>query len=248
MLISYDSAPVAVRSDVITAHRNQWARLARPGTWWTGEHRVAIAREVRRSAKCELCKRRKESLSPYAVTGDHRGDRRLSSAVVDVVHRVTTDPGRLTRNWFSRMVPAGLTYEQYVEAIGVVVTVFSIDSFCRGIGVPPHPLPEPVAGAPTGYRPAAARIEKAWVPMIPNGRVQGPEADLWSDMPGGQTGNVVRALSLVPDEVRALKELSAAHYMRPHEMMNLKRSHRSLDRQQIELIAGRVSAQRGCFY
>ena len=91
-------------------------------------------------------------------------------------------------------------------------------------------------------------MEKAWVPMLPNGRVDGPEEDLWGDMPGGQTANVIRALSLVPDEVRALKGLSAAHYMRPQEMMNLKQTRRSLDRPQMELIAGRVSALRGCFY
>jgi hypothetical protein len=84
--------------------------------------------------------------------------------------------------------------------------------------------------------------------MLPNGRVKGAEADLWSDMPGGQTGNVVRALSLVPDEVRGLKELSAAHYMPAEEMLNLRQTRRSLDRPQIELIAGRVSASRGCFY
>jgi hypothetical protein len=135
-----------------------------------------------------------------------------------------------------------------VEVIGLIVTVFSIDSFCRGIGVPPFRLPDPVPGEPTRYRPEAARMEKAWVPMLPNGRVRGPEADLWGDMPGGQTGNVIRALSLVPDEVRALRELSAAHYMRPQEMIDLKRTPRSLDRGQIELIAGRVSALRGCFY
>lgn len=248
MLISYDPAGIPVRDDLVTAHRNQWARLARPGTWWSGAQRLAIAREVRGAASCALCRARKASLSPYTVVGEHPGDEALSGAVVDVVHRVTTDPGRLTKDWFDRVIASGLSCEQYVEAIGVVVTVVSIDSFCRGLGVPLHPLPEPVAGAPTIYRPAAARMENAWVPMLPNGRGAGPEADLWGDMPGGQTGNVVRALSLVPDEVRALKELSAAHYMRSDEMMNLKRRHHSLDRQQIELVAGRVSALRGCFY
>jgi hypothetical protein len=31
-------------------------------------------------------------------------------------------------------------------------------------------------------------------------------------------------------------------------MMSLRHTHRSLDRAQIELIAGRISALRGCFY
>jgi len=223
-------------------------RLARAGTWWTGAQRIAIAQAVRDATACELCRRRKASLSPYTVEGDHPSLGSLSPAVVDLVHRVTTDPGRLTRDWFDRIAATGITDGQYVETIGVVVTVFSIDSFCRGLGVPLHPLPDPVPGAPSGYRPAMARAGEAWVPMLPNGRVKGPEADLWGEMPAGQTGNVVRALSLVPDEVRGLKELSAAHYLSPREMMGLRHSRRSIDRAQIELIAGRISVLRGCFY
>jgi hypothetical protein len=248
MMISYDAASVPLRPDLLTAHRNQWMRLAQPGTWWSGAERVALAREVRRAKACELCRRRKQSLSPYTIDGAHEAVDSLPAAAVDVVHRVATDPGRLTKDWFDRVIAAGLSHGQYVEAIGVIVTVFSIDSFCRGIGVPPHPLPDPIGGQPSAYRPSLARMEKAWVRMLPNGRFNGSEADLWGDMPGGQTGNVVRALSLVPDEVRGLKELSAAHYLSPRQMMNLVTTPRSIDRTQIELIAGRVSALRGCFY
>jgi hypothetical protein len=91
-------------------------------------------------------------------------------------------------------------------------------------------------------------MENAWVPMLPNGRIKGSEADLWGEMPLGQGVNIVRAMSLVPDEVRAFKELNAAHYMSPVEMMNLKHSRRLIDRRQIEFIAARVSVLRGCFY
>ena len=46
--------------------------------------------------------------------------------------------------------------------------------------------------------------EDAWVPMIPVDRATGAEADLY----GGQAvGNVIRAMSLVPDEVRTLCDL-----------------------------------------
>jgi len=247
-MISYAHAPVAVRADLPAAHRTQWERLARAGTWLSGAERVAIAGQVRAAADCALCRRRHASLSPYAGADEHAAAAPLSAALVDVVHRVTTDPGRLTKAWFDRIAAAGVGDGPYVEAVGVVVGVVGIDSFCRGIGVAPFPLPAPLPGEPSRRRPAAARLERAWVPMLPNGRLPEPDADLWNDMPGGQTGYVVRALSLVPDEVRAVKALSAAHYLSMREMMRLDRSPRTIDRGQIELVAGRVSALRGCFY
>ena len=131
-----------------------------------------------------------------------------------------------------------------MELLGVTVTVISVDAFCRGVDVRPHPLPEPEPGPPSGYRPRAARLDVAWVPMIPAREAVGAEADLW---PPGRTANVVRALSLVPDEVRTLKDLGSAHYI-PFEKMADLHAGRSLDRRQIELVAGRVSALRECFY
>jgi hypothetical protein len=98
---------------------------------------------------------------------------------VDVIHRVVTAPGRLSRPWFQETLAAGLTPEQYVEIIGTLVAVVSIDSFCRGLGVPLHPLPEPQPGAPSQYRPPGAIQEEAWVPMIPVERATGAEADLY---------------------------------------------------------------------
>jgi hypothetical protein len=242
--LSYADAPVPVRDDLPAAHQRQWQRLAEPGAWWTGAERVAIAAEVRNVANCPLCRERKAAPAPPAVDGQHAALGALSDAAVDVIHRVVSEPGRLSSSWFEKTCPAGLSDGQYVELIGVVVTVVSIDSFCRGIGVPLHPLPEPVPGEPSRYRPPAARLEGAWVPMIPVGNATGEESDLWTR---GRTGNVIRALSLVPDEVRGLKDLSEAHYLSPEQMMDLRRG-RTLDREQIELVAGRVSALRECFY
>jgi hypothetical protein len=81
--------------------------------------------------------------------------------------------------------------------------------------------------------------------MIPAAAATGPEADLYPRVP--KVPNVVRALSLVPDEVRGLLDLSAAHYLSPAQMMDLSAG-RALDRLQIELLAGRVSALNECFY
>jgi hypothetical protein len=125
------------------------------------------------------------------------------------------------------------------------VAIVSIDSFCRGIGVPLHPLPAPRPGEPSRYRPPGAILEDAWVPMIPIDRATGAEADLYG---GTSVGNVIRAMSLVPDEVRTLHGLSAAHYLPMGQVRDPSASRGVLDRMQMELIAGRVSALRQCFY
>ena len=242
--VSYAQSSLPVRTDLVEAHRRAWLRLARAGTWWTGAERVAIAAEVRNAARCRACRERKSALSPAAVTAPHDSVSALRPAALDAVHRITRDPARLTRTWYEKTLASGLGDAEYVELVGVVVTVVSIDSFCRGLGVPPHPLPEPVPGEPSRYRPAAAVLEGAWAPTIPAAAVGGAEADLWSP---GRTGNVIRALSLVPDEVRQLAELGAAHYLPFNRMMDL-RAARAIDRMQIEFLAARVSALRECFY
>ena len=79
--------------------------------------------------------------------------------------------------------------------------------------------------------------------MLSPESAKGPESDLFP----GRVGNVIRAMSLVPDEVRGLKDLSAAHYLPIESIMDVTAG-RAIDRTQIELIAGRVSALNKCFY
>jgi hypothetical protein len=243
--IAYDAVSVPVRADFAAAHNRFWQRLAAPGTWWTGAERVAMAAEVRNARACALCKARKDVLSPAGVQGQHDHLGTLPDAAVDVIHRVTTDPGRLSKAWFEAIMASGLEAEQYVECIGTLVALISIDSFCRGIGAPLHPLPEPQAGAPSGYCPAGATQTDAWVPMIPPENAIGPEADLYG---GLAVGNVIRAMSLVPDEVRTLQDLSTVHYLPSGQVRNPSAASGTLSRMQMELIAGRVSALHQCFY
>jgi hypothetical protein len=244
--LTYATAPVPIRDDLRAAHVRAWGAVGRPGTWWAAAERVAIAAEVRAAATCTLCAARRAALSPYTVSGTHDGPGILTPPAIEAVHRITTDPGRLTRAWFDDLAAAGLGDAPYVELLGIVVTVLGTDSFCRAVGVPRHPLPAAHAGAPSRVRPAAARNEGAWVPSIPSGAARGADADLYADIPG-PVPNVMRALSLVPDALRTLKELGAAHYMTTAEMTDLTHG-RALDRAQMELIAGRISALRECFY
>ncbi len=245
--ISYSSADFPIRENFAETHNRFYARLANPGNWLTAKRRIAIAAEVRHAQACSLCARRKAALSPSFVDGTHEIGTDLPEAMVEIVHRVVTDPGRLTRTWFNGIRAQGVSEEEYVEIIGTTVFTFTIDEFCRALALPLNLLPEPHPGEPSRYRPHQANYDDAWVAWIPADGAAGAEADLW---PKGQTANVIRALSLVPDEVRSLKDLSAAHYVAEDpEFLNFARSPQgTLSRTQTEVIAGRISALNGCFY
>jgi hypothetical protein len=246
-LIDYSNATWPIRPDLPAAHGRAWRRLASPGAWWAASERVAIAQQVRAADACRLCIERKASLSPFSCSGSHDGPEGLPGVAVDAIHRLVTDPGRLSKKWYASLEGEGLSSERYVELLGVVVTVVSIDSFCRGLGLPLNPLPEPLPGEPSHYRPEGVEERGAWVPWIAGGGEASAERDLFEGLPG-RSGNVIRAMSLVPDEVRTLNDLSAAHYMAPGDAIDPRWSPFAIDRLQIELLAGRVSALRECFY
>lgn len=245
--IDYGKAQYPVRTNFAEAHNRYWQRLAAAGAWFSGAERVAIAKEVRQTRSCKLCSQRKAALSPYQVDGAHDVASQLSDTIVEVIHRVTTDSARLSKTWFDGIMQQGLSAERYVEIIGTLVDVFSIDEFCRALDIPFNDLPEPQAGEPSKYRPANIREDGdgAWVPMLPNVVDSGPESDLWED----RTGYVIRALSLVPNEVRYMLDLLGVHYIENKQIWNVKSSPRgTLSRMQIEIVAARVSALNGCFY
>lgn len=250
-LISYESAASAVRNDITEAHRRAWERLANPGAWWRGAERVAIAAETRAALDCELCANRKQALTAGSVPGRHAATDLLPAAAVEAIHRIRTDPGRLTESWLQDLLAGrlsddgGITVEQYVEITGVVVTLVAVDTFAHTAGAGLAPLPTPVAGEPSSYRPEGAIKDVAWVPMIPRGAAVGAESDLYGE---GFVPNVRRALSLVPDEVRGIFELGAVHYLSMEEMGNMKSQSRAISREQVELVAARVSALNECYY
>lgn len=241
----FDYGGFHVRNDIRAAHRALWEHLAAPGSWWTGAQRIAIATEARCADACGFCTERKVALSPAAIHGAHDSAGVLPSNVVDVIHRVRTDPARLSRQWFDAVAAGGIDDGSYVELIGVVTMLTGVDYFARALGIAPFPLPTPRSGEPSRYRPAAAKPGPAWVPLIDPDDAAGAEADLYP--PGAMIPNIVRALSLVPTEVRMLQRLAASHYL-PIEQIGDPSARRALDRLQIELVAARVSALNQCFY
>lgn len=244
---NYDTSPYAIRQDLKEAYRSYWDDLASPGNWWTGAERVAIAQEVRNASSCAYCRARKQALSPYNFPGTHDHGETLEALAVDAVHRVITDQGRISQSWIDENIQQGLKEEQYVELVGVAVTVFSIDEFNRALGLPLEPLPQPLTGTPDEYRPALAARGTGFVSMLPaRGNFTEREAGLW---PPNRSANVLRALSLVPDAVREWSRVADAQYLPSEAMARFTRiPGRSLSRMQIEIVAGRVSAINECFY
>ncbi len=236
----------AVRSDIPEAYGTYWDTLAAPGNWWTGAERVAIAHASREALDCPFCVQRKQSLSPYTLSGKHQNSGPLSERVVDAVHRIITDQSRITQALVDDNAANGLSKEAYVELVGIVVTVFSIDEFHRALGMPLQELPEPKFGEPTFELPEPLVEDMGFVPTLPADGATGKNADLW--MPGS-AANVVRALSLVPDAVRGWQQIAGVQYLSLQGMQNFEQDdNRSINRMQMELIAGRVSSVNECFY
>ena len=257
MSISYDAADIAVRDDLRDAHEGTWRQLAKAGRWFTGAERVAIAAEVRAARSCELCRERKQAISPYAVSGLHDGAERdgaerdgaerdgatNDTAAIDAIHRVVTDPGRLSKKFYDEAI-AAMGEDRYAELIGLTVKVVAIDVFCFALGIEPHPLPQAHSGQPSRQRPAGVKPWAAWLPSIAPGQAGRDEADLF---PAPQVPNVLRALTLAPDEVRGVLSLGQAQYVPPEGLLDV-RFERALSRPQIEFVAAKVSALSECFY
>ena len=236
----YASTPFPIRDDLSAAHARAWARIARPGTWWDGAARVAIAAETRNATLCRLCRRRKEALSPLSIEGAHDGLGQLCEIVVEVAHRVRTDPGRLGEPWYREVIARGLTAAQYVEIVSVVAHVVAIDTMARGLGLEALRLPDPKPGSPSHYRPEVAKLSGAWVPWVEPADAGEVEAGIYpSDRP---PANIMRAMSLVPAEVRSFFDLVAHQYLPGDVMREFSREYRAISHAQIELLAARVSA------
>ena len=241
--IDYDT-PYRVRETLVAAQCLAWRRIAEPGAWLDGERRVAAAGEVRAARGCALCRERKQALSPFAIEGEHEAGGRLSAAEVELIHRLTTDPGRLSRSWAEGILAAGVSEEVYVEIVGIVGMVMVVDTFRRALGLPEFDLPAPVAGTPSGYRAPGARRHDAWISLVQPDDVVESDGALY----GAAASPVVKALSLVPEAKRGYWDLAEEHYLPGSEMTDYATGVRAIDRMQMELVAGRVSALHQCVY
>ena len=233
---------IPVRASLKREIEVAWTRLASAGTWWTGVERLAISAEARHAPHCDLCAQRKKHLSPSAVEGKHEHLGFLTEPVVEAIHRLVTDAGRITERWIRSL---DLDEQHYVEMIGVIAVLTGLDTFDRAVGQSLRPLPTPISGDPTRHKPTGANKTLAWVATL------SPESVTTKDpnpYPIHGDKNIHRALSLVPQEVFNFFDLDVELYLKDYEIRDFTKEFRAISHTQIELIAGRTSALAGCFY
>ena len=208
------------------AHTATLQAIAEPGSWWSGEDRLAIARATRSAPSCVLCAETDPATRLETDDGrEHDNDGTLPPIAVEAVHSIRNDSGRLTRRWFDNVIDMGMLPESYVELVAVTASSIIVDTFAQGIGAEPPPLPDAVPGAPSLERSDDVVDADAWLPVAREGRA-----------------NILRSLGLVPDASQLFfQAFESSYYMRPDSRF-------SLDRSQVELVAARVSAANECFY
>lgn len=258
MELLIDGHRLPARDALVSAIADAWERLARPGTWWTGGERIAVAAEVRAAQTCRLCRARREALSPYALDGAHdiattetaaphagSSVQPLNPEAIEAIHRLATDAGRITERWVREMCDGPLGEERYVELVALVAIVTGLDTFDHALGRSCRALPAPVAGAPSLWRPVGAKRNLAWVATLAPEDVSSGDPNPY---PVHGDKNIHRAVSLVPQSVIDFFDLDVELYLKDHEIRDFSREYREITHAQIELIAARVSAINQCFY
>jgi len=236
----YADSEYLVRDEIAAVHARQFKNIVAPGAWGSGAQRRAVAAEARRAGY-------EVGLLEPPPDGPDEPDVELPEVARRVIRTIAASVHDLNKNFYDQAMADGLSDAEYVEIVGVVSRLVDLDVFARGIAVPPRPLPAPEAGEPTRERPGTAVHEEAWVPTIPNGPDGGEIGEaLYHGQP---MPYILRALSLVPEELRAHVELEVAHYTRLEKIFDYEyQHHEGLTRPQAEIVAGRVSALNDCFY
>ncbi|MGY8997357.1 MAG: alkylhydroperoxidase-related (seleno)protein [Alphaproteobacteria bacterium] len=239
--------PDGTRRGLAQAMERAWQRLARPGTWWTGAERLAIVAETRQADACVLCQTRKEALSPNHVEGRHDSLGILDEAVVEAIHRIRTDAGRVSSGWLKGLLEQGLEDTHYIELVGVVSTLSALDAVDLTMGHQQRALPEPVAGKPKRHRPSGAQMGLGWLPTLNPDGLTPQEPDFFSKY---GDYNVQKAMSLVPDEVMGFFDLDTELYFYERELPQRaeQEAGRAITPMQIEMIAARAASLNGCHY
>lgn len=129
-----------ISAALVALHEREWIRLARPGTWLTGERRVEAARAARFDD------------SPNTPLGI-------------AARRIYDAPASITQAWIADLEAGGLTLLEYVEVVGITARLRALDTLDFGHESPLWQLPDPIAGEPTRLS-VDATVDGGWVPTI----------------------------------------------------------------------------------
>ena len=223
-LYSDTELEIAAQTEVL--HEDELLSFARIGTWGTAAQRTAIAAEARK-ARCA------------AGVQESVGDEALAVALGGI---------NIDRDFCQQAQADGVTEGAYVEIVGLAARLAHLDVFARGIGVPVRRLRAPVEDRePSRERPSVAKKEGFFTASIPSAPAGGELAvSLFGNQPAP---NILRSLSLVPDEARRLNALLNQEYFSMQTIFDFTcSSHNSITRPQLELIAAKVSELNQCFY
>ncbi len=229
----YETTQYPIRPALKYAHESVWKRIAETGSYWSGADRVAMVYEGRASLSCGLCQDRADALSPNAVSGDHDSVSQLPRVVVDLIHRLRTDPGRFTKKVFDQFCE-GYSTQQYVEIVSVVASSVIIDTMHSCLGLELPDVEQPDLRTPPGCEPALVEDGGAWLPL-------GQRDQSRSDLGFRRVPNILRAMGSVPSAVSLFFTCFRNHYSMMGVPLDLQAS-------QCEFIAARVSALNECFY
>ena len=225
---------LSLTEELKTAHENTWNKIAGPGDFFSGEERIEMIRAARDADDCEVTRARKNAISPFAVNGEYVGDYLIDSNTIDVIRRIASDPGRLTKAWFDQVIANGLAPEEYVEVVSVVTTSIIIDTLHQALGLAQPLLPQAREGNPRKVLNSGAIEIGAWLPVLD---VPSQTAD--HGLP--KVPNIARSLGLVPGALQLFFGTFSPHY-------SLSNIQSSLSQDQAEFVASRVSAMNECFY
>jgi len=215
------------------AHAQTWQDIAKPGDFFTATQRTNMVQVAREALTCELCATRKSALSPYAVEGTHDGIASLDPIIIDMIHRLRTDPGRLTKRWFDTVI-CHISTQEYVEIISVVTSSVIVDTLHNALGLGLPVVLDPARGKTKRLVNTQAIDGGAWVPIL-------AAPDTMADTGLPEVPNITRALGLLPSALALFFNTFRPHYA-------LKNIDLSISQAQAEFVAARVSAMNECFY
>lgn len=214
-----------VDAEIVAAAQICWDHLGRPGAWWSGPQRLAIAADARAAAPRPLWDRAPE----LAAVGDEP-DGVLTAFEHALVERVAVQPSSIDLATYEHIVDR-IGEDRYAELAAIVSQIVPIDHLHDALGLDRERLPDPVDGRPTGERPGDLVRGVAFLPTLPT-----------DGLP-----HVAVSLSLaLADNARRMLLVRAMYSGR--SFGDLVWEHRALSRPQIELVAARTSALNECFY